>query len=80
MAYYTSCFYALLGFLYPKTFYLTMFLGIIWEVIEFYIGYSKPKWIFDYWKNSAEWWFGRNSDIVVNLIGFIIGMKLRNRF
>tara|TARA_B100000579_G_scaffold429169_1_gene440492 strand:+ start:330 stop:758 length:429 start_codon:yes stop_codon:yes gene_type:complete len=70
-------FYALLGFLYPKTFYFTMFLGIIWEIIEFYIGYSKPKWVFDYWKNSTEWWFGRNSDIVVNLIGFIIGMKLR---
>ena len=71
-------FFALLGFLYSKTFYFTMFLGIIWELIEFYLGYAKPKWVFDYWKLGAtDWWFGRYSDIVVNLIGFIIGMKLR---
>lgn len=73
-------FYGLLGYLYPKSFYLTMFGGICWEIVEFSLGYFKPDWFYNNWchgvNSSNEWWYYQYSDIFANLIGFLIGMNL----
>ena len=80
------CFFAILGFFYPNSFYISMILGVIWEIVEFALSYYEPKWFFDNWRfggcpndeNSSinEWWFFRWNDILMNCIGFFIGMKL----
>ncbi len=71
-------FYSILGYLYPNTFYLSMFIGIIWELFESYLGLYKPLWFFKNNKNnSSNSWHGRISDIFVNSIGFLIGSNLR---
>tara|TARA_B100001142_G_scaffold322142_1_gene369944 strand:- start:679 stop:1119 length:441 start_codon:yes stop_codon:yes gene_type:complete len=73
-------FFALIGFLYPKAFYISMIVGVIWEFIEFSLGYFKPKWFFDNWcagvNSINEWWFYRWNDLIMNCIGFLIGMNL----
>jgi len=73
-------FFTLIGFFYPKTFYFSMIGGAIWEVIEFSLGYFKPKWFFDNWclgvNNISEWWFYKWDDLLMNCIGFSIGMNL----
>jgi hypothetical protein len=73
-------FYLALGVFYPKTFYLSMIFGVIWEFIEFYVGYFKPKWFLDNWCkdriNVDSWWYCKWDDILMNCIGFLIGMNL----
>ena len=73
-------FFALLGYLYPKSFYLSMFGGICWEIVEFSLGHFKPDWFYNNWchgvNSSNEWWYYQYSDIFANLIGFLIGMNL----
>ena len=73
-------FFCILGFLYPKTFYLSMFGGICWEFVEFSLGYFKPYWFYNNWCKGIsrinEWWYYQYSDIIANLIGFLIGMNL----
>ena len=82
--------FILLGFLFPDYFYLTIFLGILWELFEFYCEYKKPKWLIGYGftlntvkcdnKNECKeqiWWYGKISDIFFDIIGFTIGMNIR---
>ena len=73
-------FYMFIGFKYPDSFYTTMFIGILWEIFEFLNGKYKFK-IFNDWGhciNSDQkiWWYGKYSDILVNMIGFLIGKNI----
>jgi hypothetical protein len=84
-------FYMLIGYKFPNTFVLTLILGILWELFETYIGIYKPK-IFKNWgfcegkvmlSDSNEtkgikkkWWYGKISDPIINIIGFIVGSLL----
>ena len=74
-------FYMLIGYLYPNTLILTMCLGSLWELFEFYVGYYKPSYLkgwgfcFTYKANSI-WWYGKWSDLIINFIGFVIGMYI----
>ena len=74
-------FYLMIGYLYPNSLIITMFLGLLWELFEFYIGFSKPS-IF---KNigfcttdgkERVWWYGKVSDLLFNFLGFITGKYL----
>ena len=72
-------FYTIIGYLYRKSFYLSMILGVIWESFEFYLGYYKPNWFFNFYKtkyNSSDQWYGRITDIIINYMGFYIGYVL----
>ena len=76
-------FYGSVGYFYPNTLLLTMFLGIVWELFEFYIGINKPTIFrnigFCKTDNGAEkvWWYGKISDIFFNYFGFITGKMLK---
>ena len=37
--------YIIIGFLFPETFYLSMFLGIMWELFEVMTGIYKPRFM-----------------------------------
>lgn len=39
--------FLLIGYLFPETFYLTMALGILWEVFEWWVGITKPAFLKD---------------------------------
>ena len=80
-------FNALIGYLYPKTIVISMILGGLWELTETYIGIYKPSIVKGYGfcdtKNKNEepkvWWYGKKSDIFVNLTGFMIGKTIREK-
>ena len=74
-------FFATLGYLYPDTFFLAMGLGISWEVFEHLLGKNRPGVLGGFGDCmttdpgvTGSWWFGRISDIIVNAIGFMIGV------
>ena len=72
-------FYFFIGFLYPNTFIISMVMGLIWELIETYIGYYKPEYIRGYGfckltgNKYKVWWYGKWSDIIINITGFLLG-------
>ena len=68
-------FFAILGFFHPKTFYLSMIGGFLWELLEYWSNYIYPKWVYGAC-GSGDWWYHRWNDIIMNYIGFLIGMNL----
>ena len=77
-------FYMLLAYLFPNKIILTVSLGIIWELVEMFLGIYIVIYKPDIFKefgscstdNTKIWWYGKFSDIIVNFIGFIIGQYL----
>ena len=76
-------FFGLIGYLFPNTLLLTMFLGALWELFETIVGIYKPELIdgFGFCQLTESkykvWWYGKWSDIVVNFIGFMLGSIIR---
>ena len=61
-------------------------LGVVWELFEHYYGTERPGWLGGYGdcKNLASdkeddgnWWYGKWTDIVMNLLGLLFGVGLR---
>ena len=59
------------------------FIGVLWELFEHYYGEERPGWLGGYGDcdmrtDSLEgnWWYGKWSDIVMNLIGLVLGSHL----
>jgi hypothetical protein len=82
-------FYLFVGFLYPSSIILTIILSIIWELFETWVGLTKPKFLENYGfckvatdkkNNNKIWWYGKLSDIIVNLLGFLLGKNINNYF
>lgn len=79
-------FFALLGYLYPDTFLVAMSIGIGWEVFEHLAGKNRPAILGGFGDCmttdpgiQGSWWFGRFSDIITNILGFLFGVWLRDR-
>ena len=71
--------FLVIGFLYPGTFLITMLLGLLWELFETYVGIYKPSVIkgLGFCQLSSNrykvWWYGKWSDPIVNMLGFLTG-------
>ena len=77
-------FYLLVGYLYPNSLIITMFLGLLWELFEFYIGEKKPKLMENIGFCTTDgkervWWYGKFSDLIFNYLGFITGRYLARK-
>ena len=77
-------FFMIMGYLYPNTIIQTTSLGIIWELFEHLYGKHRPGWLGGYGdcndlatdKEGGNWWYGKWTDIVCNMAGFLIGRGL----
>ena len=77
-------FFMLMGYLFPKTFFLSMSIGALWELFEHYYGKERPGWLGGYGdcndlatdKESGNWWYGKWSDLLCNSFGFLVGACL----
>ena len=77
------------GYRFPSRFVEAMGAGITWELWEYWCGKSRPSWMGGFGdcdlttdqidSTHQNWWFGRYSDIVMNLSGFILGQYIRNK-
>lgn len=80
-------FFMLVGYIYPNTIIQTFIMGIIWELFEHFYGEYRPGWLGGYGdcnnmatdKMNGNWWYGKWSDILCNLVGFIIGKGIHSK-
>ena len=80
-------FFMFLGYRFPNYFFEAFLAGAFWELLEEYLGENRPSWMGGFGdcslstdqlkKSHKNWWFGRASDLIVNMIGFVIGQYLR---
>lgn len=66
-------FYLIIGFILPN-FYWILLAGVLWEIIEYMMGViMKDK---NYWTSGGI--SGQITDLIMNVLGFIVGGYLRN--
>lgn len=78
-------FFAILGYMYPEYFWYALLLGVMWELFEHFYGKNRPGWLGGYGdcqdistdRTDGNWWYGKWTDIVCNIVGFIIGVYLK---
>ena len=86
-------FFGLLGFLYPGQHLQFLAVGVIWEVIETGLGQNKIEFSGkrlqligdqDEEGNTTEradaYWYGKESDIVVDIAAYTIGSALADKY
>ena len=75
--------WVIIGFIYPKKYYLALFLGILWELFERFIVYEKNLYylVKTYWPVPEKYWNETNKnsiiDICVNMVGYYVGSYIR---
>lgn len=81
--------YAFLGYCYPEHSIELFCMGVTWEGIEHIMGKYRPSWMggFGDCPNNinalthTDWWYGRSSDIIMNILGFYLGQYVsQNNF
>ena len=78
------CWYGLMGYIFPTRTLEVMGLGATWEVIEWFLGETRPAILGGFGDcphninatNNEKWWYGRASDLVVNALGFFTARAL----
>jgi hypothetical protein len=84
-------FYMSMSFMYPKYFWTITICGILWELFEEYCNVYQPTIFKKYGPcastdvalqkgNERIWWYGKISDIVMNVLGSILGYSFYNKF
>ena len=77
-------FYMFIGYHFKGKYLIAAFLlGVLWELFEHYYGEERPEWLSGYGdcdmqtdRLDGSWWYGKWSDIVINLIGLVLGSHL----
>jgi len=78
-------FFMMIGYLYPNQLYLAFVLGVCWELFESLYGEKRPRFLGGFGDCATTdpnvqygpWWYGRMSDIVMNLMGLLIGASIK---
>ena len=77
-------FFMFIGYHFKGKYLIAAFLlGVLWELFEHYYGEERPGWLGGYGvcdmltdRLDGSWWYGKWSDIVINLIGLVLGSHL----
>lgn len=79
-------FYLIIGYNFPQKKYLIIAFcfGLAWEIFEHMYGKHRPGWLGGYGgecdlstdRLEGNWWYGKYSDIILNLLGLYIGYYL----
>jgi len=70
------------GYYYPSHWWCAFLCGCLWEGFEHFYGETRPGFLggFGDFKstdpNVNNWWYGRISDPIINLVGLVTGMHL----
>ena len=79
-------FFVLLGYMHPNVMRLSILIGLLWEIFEWWVGVYKPKFLEGIGfcpspsgakKRGKVWWYWKWQDPVANTLGFITGKYLR---
>ena len=72
-------FFTFLGYFFPETFWSSLFIGILWEIIEYIIANNEftRRILLNYWIIPEKYWNetiqNKLVDLCVNMIGYHIG-------
>ena len=74
-------FYLIIGYFFPETFWLSMTIGVVWEIYEDFLeNFSKKYLSFIPFKicklDNFTWWYGRYEDVIANILGFLLGQYM----
>ena len=78
-------FFVMLGFIHPNVMRLSVLMGLLWEVFEWWVGVYKPKFLEGIGfcpspsgakKRGKVWWYWKWQDPIANLLGFMTGKYL----
>ena len=78
-------FFVMLGFIHPNVMRLSVLMGLLWEVFEWWVGVYKPKFLEGIGfcpspsgakKRGNVWWYWKWQDPIANLLGFMTGKYL----
>ena len=79
-------FFVMMGFIYPNTLRISVIMGLVWELFEWYCGVYKPKCLegIGFCKSPSGakqrgkvWWYWKWQDPIANTLGFITGKYIR---
>jgi len=79
-------FFVMMGFIYPNTLRISVIMGLLWEIFEWYCGVYKPKCLegIGFCKSPSGakqrgkvWWYWKWQDPIANTLGFITGKYIR---
>jgi len=73
--------YAVMVYIFPKEWLFILLIGIIWEFIEVLLSYNIifNCYLLNYGrKKYTKWWYGRYQDIIMNILGIVFGLCLKN--
>lgn len=81
-------FFFSLGYYYSGAMYTAMGLGLAWEGFEHFLGQSRPGFLGGFGDcastdpalSEGPWWFGRATDIGMNLAGFMLGVYMSKSY
>jgi hypothetical protein len=81
-------FFIFIGYQFKENKYLIVafVFGILWELFEHYYGEKRPGWLGGYGdcdnlktdRENSNWWYGKYSDIFMNVSGLLIGYYFVN--
>jgi hypothetical protein len=74
-------FYLIIGYFFPETFWLSMTIGVVWEIYEDFLEkFSKKHLSLISLKicklDNFTWWYGRYEDVIANMLGFLLGQYM----
>ena len=75
-------FFMFIGYHFKGKYLIAAFLlGVLWELFEHYYGEERPGWLggdcdMGTDRLDGRWWYGKWSDIAMNLIGLVLGSHL----
>lgn len=78
-----------IGYRFPSRIIEAMVAGILWELWEHWCGETRPRWMGKFGDcilttdhediPQEKWWYGRYSDLIMNLSGFMVGQSIKTR-
>ena len=70
-------FYTFIGYYFPKTFFISLLIGILWEIFEYCLGKyankNKVLVLLGDCNLDTSWWYAKYEDIIANTLGFLLG-------
>lgn len=79
-------FFVMMGFIFPNTLRISVIMGLLWEIFEWYCGVYKPKFLegVGFCKSPSGsrgrgkvWWYWKWQDPIANTLGFITGKYMK---
>ena len=73
--------YGIMTFIYPKYWLFIFIIGILWELFEYYLEHNLILncYVLNDSNIKQKYWYARYQDIIMNTLGILVALLLKNR-